>query len=112
MRDTSQPVRHLRSYSGKLAFIVVAAVAAILLAIVTESLMFQYDVPVSPGAYVWGLLRTDSDCGFLGCIGSLMVTTIAIDSICWFVLLGLAAFIFARLGKSNDAGRMENPVRK
>jgi len=85
---------------ARLAYAVIAAVASIPLAVMTEGLSFQYGKFPTPGAYVWGLLNRDTYCGFLGCVGSLFGTMLAIDSSCWFIVLCLMGFVIERsLGK-------------
>lgn len=87
----------------KWTFTVIAAVFSVPLAVTSEWLGLQYNLWTSPGAYVWGLLHRDTECGFLGCIGSSFGTMFAVDSICWFILLYLAGFIIARARKKNGA---------
>ena len=91
-----------RSNSAKLIYWVIGAVFSVLLAGTGEGLAFRYNLWTSPGAYVWGRLHPDE-----ASWESLFGTMLAIDSICWFILLYLAWFIIARLGKKNDADRID-----
>lgn len=101
-----------RLLSAKTSFVVLAAIASVLLALAGEYLGLHYNLWTSPGAYVWGLLHRDSDCGFLGCIGSSFGTMLAIDSICWFILLCMTALVIARTKRRKGADRSDPRVRK
>ena len=91
--------------SGNWIYWVIFAVFSVPLAGAGESLMFQYDLPLSPGAYVWGLLRHVANCGFLTCVGSLFGTMLVIDSVCWFILLWVGWFTVSTLRTNKHSGK-------
>jgi hypothetical protein len=102
--------RH-RSRNAKLVFVVLAALVSVKLEFSTQYLLEQHGWP-NPGIYVWGLLHPNPRPGFIGPdFGSLLGTEIAVNSVCWFVLLCLAGFTIARLVKWIGASRIRTPPR-
>lgn len=87
------------SLVAKLVFTVLAAVISVPLTFLTRGLLERHGLP-NPGIYVWGLLHTHPQSGFLGPdLGSLLGTEIFIDSTCWFIALMVAAFVVDRAAK-------------
>jgi hypothetical protein len=66
-----------------LAFMVLAAAAAVALAFMMDGLLMTY-VGMTPGAYVWKLLHHDPESASLG---SMLNTMVGVDSVCWFIVL-------------------------
>ncbi len=91
-----------QSLAAKLAFAVLAALISIPLAAATDGVLVHLGVP-SPGMYVWRLLHPDPQPGFLAPLGSLLRTTMLIDSSCWFVLVCLAGLLIVRKRRKSSA---------
>ena len=91
-----------RSLIAKLASVVLAAVASVMLTFLTPEPLERYGVP-NPGIYVWGLLHPHPRPGFLGPdLGSLLGTEIVVDGACWFIVLMVAAFLIDRAVKRSQ----------
>ncbi len=76
-----------------MGFIVLAAFISVVLGILTFSVL-----GLSPGAYLWTRLHPEPQSVSLG---SMLVTIVAIDSACWFVVLTGIAFIVSQVEKGS-----------
>jgi len=78
----------------------------------TERLLFRYSNVPPPGAYIWGLLHPGQQCGFLTCVGSLLITTVAIDTACWFIVLMVGWFIVDRVKRARQFANSTSAASK
>jgi hypothetical protein len=93
-----------------LAFMALAAAAAVALAFMMDGLLMTY-VGMTPGAYVWKLLHPDPESASLG---SMLNTMLGVDSTFWFVVLCVAGWWLKqkpRRDKGSSEGKYDIPVR-
>ena len=101
----------LRSLGAKLGFAVVAVLISVPLAAWTDGILLHQGL-LSPGMYIWRLSHPHPQPGFLVSFGSLLRTTMVIDSGCWFILVCLAGFVIARAPHRKGVDGIEAPSRK
>ena len=83
--------------------IVIAAVVCVPLAFLTEGLFLHHGL-LTPGMHVWAFFHPRPEPGFR--LGSLLGTTVVVDSICWFIVLIAAASLVHRVVKKRT--RVDN----